>query len=90
MGVSTAFLAQSLGRIFLRPGAAMRSVAAFTACSGGEFVILREAPLGGIDALSPFAPGLGRQRRILREAPFFVRNALSALACDRPLLVGIH
>ena len=70
--------------------ASVRGVSALAAGLRSERMIAREAPLGRIDALAALAPCAGRKIRVLRKTAFLVRNALPALARNRPLLFGIH
>src|ERR1700731_3495063 len=57
----------------------MPPLAAGLGCKG---VIARKAALVGIHALTALAPRFGRQRRVLRKTPLFVRHTLAALARD--------
>ena len=85
---TTAVPPVSVGRGALRSN--MRSVSALAARLRSQRMISREATLVGIDALPAFPSRLGGEFGVLREASFFVGNALPALAGDQPLLFWVH
>lgn len=75
---------------FQRPRAAMGSVTALAPSLSGEAMVLREAALFGIDALSSLSPRLGSKFRILGKTSLLVGYAFPAFTRNGAPPFQIH